>query len=272
MPERTVYFLSDRTGITVETVGHMLLTQFEQVPFRSVNWPFIDDPTKADEVVAAINRSAQEDGLRPLVFSTLVDADMRAIIRASQGVFFDLFDAFIDRLEAELGVPSSPMQGRSHSMGAVARYDTRISALNYALNHDDGLARQGYEGADILLLGVSRSGKTPTCLYLALQYGLFAANYPLTEDDLDTHTLPAGLEPYRPKLFGLTITPQRLQQIRSERRPNRTYSALDQCRYEVRRAEQLYLRERIPYLDTSAISVEEISTTVLHRMHLERRF
>ena len=269
--KRTVFLISDRTGITVEMLGHALLTQFEDVEFERINCPFVDSAEKITAVVEQINRAAEHDAGRPLVFSSLVDPELRQQVGRCAGVVFDLFDAFIHPLESELGMQSSHTVGRSHGMGVYATYKTRIDAVNFVLANDDGASTHHYPDADILLIGVSRSGKTPTCLYLALHYGILAANYPLTEDDLGTNRLPETLAPYRDKLYGLTIDPNRLQQIRTERRPNSRYASAEQCRFEVKAVEKMYRQEKIPFLDTSAVSIEEIATTILQKSNLQRR-
>jgi hypothetical protein len=269
--KRPVFFISDRTGITVEMLGHTLLTQFEDMEFERINCPFVDSAEKVAAVVEQINRAAERGAGRPLVFSSLVDPVLREQVGQCAGVLFDLFDAFISPLETELDVQSSHTVGRSHGMGVYATYKTRIDAVNFVLANDDGASTHHYPGADILLIGVSRSGKTPTCLYLALHYGILAANYPLTEGDLDTNRLPETLAPYRDKLFGLTIDPGRLQQIRTERRPNSRYASAEQCRFEVQAVEAMYRRELIPFLDTSTVSIEEIATTILQKANLQRR-
>lgn len=269
--KRSVFFLSDRTGITAEAVGRSLLTQFENVDFVLRTIPFIDSTDKAQEAVERINRTADAEGHRPLLFGTLIDPKIRDIISHSRGLLLDPFDAFITPLERELGVHSTHTIGRSHAMGDYAAYKHRIDAVNYALSHDDGATTRQYGSADLILVGVSRSGKTPTCLYLALHFGLLAANYPLTEDDFDDPTLPKALLSFRDKLFGLTIDPKRLQQIRTERRPDSKYAELRQCQREVQASEAMFRRERVPYLDTSSMSIEEIGSTILHRTGRERR-
>lgn len=268
---RSAFYISDRTGISAETLGHTLLTQFENVEFRRVNLPFVDSEEKARKAVKRINEAGQEDGTRPLVFSTLVDPELREIIARSDGLLLDFFDAFIDPLETELGVKSSHAVGRSHGMGVYAEYKMRIDAVNFALTNDDGMRTTHYPDSDIILIGVSRTGKTPTCLYLALQYGVFAANYPITEEDLDSPHLPASVVEHRDKLFGLTIDPARLQHIRGERRPDSRYASESQCRKEVQAVESLYRRENIAFLDTSSVSIEEIATTIMHRTGMVRR-
>lgn len=269
--KRTVFFLSDRTGITAETLAHCLLTQFRDVAFIRVNIPYIDSIEKAQAAVAQINRQAALDENKPLLFSTLVDPGVRNLVRESNGFLVDFFDAFINPLEAELGVASAHASGRSHGVGSYSDYKMRIDAVNFALSNDDGATTKYYDDAEVIVIGVSRCGKTPTCLYLALNYGLFAANYPLTEEDLNSDRLPAELFQQQHKLFGLTIDPERLQQIRSERRPNTRYATLAQCKRETRGATIIYQKHRIPHFDTSAMSIEEIATTIMHRMGLKRR-
>ena len=269
--KRTVFYLSDRTGITVETLAHSLLTQFEGIEFEKVNCPYLDTPEKAYEVVYRINEAAVRNGARPLLFSTLIDPNVRGIVGGSNGLLIDFFDAFILPLESELGVRSSHAVGRSHGVGNYSAYKARIDAVNFALMNDDGATTKHYPEADIVLVGVSRTGKTPTCLYFALQYGILAANYPLTEEDFTSAKLPAPLTAYRQKLYGLTIQPERLQQIRHERRPGGRYATLEQCQIEVREAEALCQREEIPMINTSTVSIEEITTTIMHRAGLARR-
>lgn len=269
--KRSVFFLSDRTGITAETLGHSLLTQFEGVEFQKTTLPFLDSLEKAHQAVKRINQAAADDGVKPLLFSTLLNTSMREIIDTSEGLLFDFFDVFISPLEMELGLRSAHAVGRSHGMGIYSDYKARIDAVNFALGSDDGSTLRDYPDAEVILIGVSRSGKTPTSLYLALQYGIRAANYPITEDDLEHPGLPKPLKPYHDRLFGLTIAPERLQQIRSERRPDSAYASLKQCRYEVRAAEAMFRAENIPFVDTSAVSIEEIATTLLHQTGLKRR-
>lgn len=268
--KRTVFYLSDRTGITAEMLGHSLLTQFTGIEFRQITLPYIDSVDKAEEAVHRINLAAAQDSARPLLFSTLVDLQVREIISESQGMMLDFFDTFINPLEKELHTHATTVVGRSHGIGAYENYKARIDAVNFTLRSDDGSDLRDYPSADIILIGVSRSGKTPTCLYLALQYGLFAANYPITEDDMNSSFLPMTLDPFRKKLFGLSIDPQRLHQIREERRTNSRYSSLQQCEYEVQRVNEIYRRENIPFIDTSSASIEEIATTILHKTGLER--
>jgi hypothetical protein len=270
-PRRSAFFISDRTGITAEMLGHSLLTQFEQIAFTETTLPFIDNIAKAQAAVAEINAAGQRDGARPLVFSTLVDPEIIAVVARAHALVLDCFQVFIDPMEAELGVRSSHAVGRSHSIANGAGYFRRIDAVNYALSYDDGQSTKDLDNADVILVGVSRSGKTPTCLYLALQYGVRAANYPLIPEDFGSMRLPGVLQRLRAKLFGLSILPDRLHQIRSERRPGSQYASLANCIAEVREAEALMRNEAIPYLDTTTRSIEEIASTILHQGSLQRR-
>lgn len=271
-PRRTVFFVSDGTGITVEMLGHSLLTQFEGIEFQHVTVPFVDTIAKARACVARIEDAARNDGsARPVVFTTLVNGEVRDVIRAAGAFVLDFFEVFLDPLEAELGAKSSHTIGRSHSALDTKQYTNRIDAINFALAHDDGVSSRDLDKADVILVGVSRSGKTPTSLYLALKFGIRAANYPLIPEDFDRLQLPTVLQDYREKMFGLSISPERLCEIRHERRPNSRYANLDNCRFEVQQAEQLMQREGIRWADSTTKSIEEIATTIMQDFKLERR-
>jgi regulator of PEP synthase PpsR (kinase-PPPase family) len=269
--KRTVFFVSDQTGVTAETMGHSLMTQFDGIDFRQVTVPFISTVDKAHEAVHKIDLVAAQEGVRPIIFSTLVQEDVRNVVRASKGYFLDFFDPFLAPLELELKTQSHHVMGRAHRMADTHAYAMRIDATNFALANDDGSVVRDYDRADLILIGVSRSGKTPTCLYLAMQYGIFAANYPLTEEDLESRKLPRPLEPHARKLFGLTIKADRLQQIRNERRPHSRYASAQQVAFEVRAAESLFERNGLPFLDATECSIEEMSSRILDRTGVERR-
>jgi len=271
MAERTVFFLSDQTGVTAETLGHSLLTQFTSHKFRQVTLPFIDSDDKAEEALARINEAGKTDTMRPIVFSTLVQDNLRAIVRQAHGLFLDIFDEFLEPLEQELQQESTHEPGRAHGMTDIEAYMKRIEATNFALANDDGGISRNYEMADVILIGVSRTGKTPTCLYLALQYGVYAANFPLTDDELESGKLPDVLIEQKGKLFGLTISPDRLRHIRKERRPVGRYSSAQQVRYELRESEKLFKRYAIPNVDTTEFSIEEIASRILDSTGVERR-
>lgn len=269
--QRTVFFISDGTGITAETLGHSLLTQFEGIDFKQVRIPFVDCEDKAREAVKRIEQAAFDDGAPPIVVNTVVNPELCSLLATSRGLVLDLFAAFLAPLEAELNTKRSARVGRAHGMNGSGSYEGRIHAVNYALAHDDGVAPD-YTEADVVLIGVSRSGKTPTCLYLALHYGIKAANYPLTEDELSRMRLPDLLQPHREKLFGLSIDPERLRQIRSARRPNSRYADIRQCRREVSEAEALFEKVGIRWLNTTHTSIEEIASKMLQQLGLERHF
>ncbi len=271
MSERTVFFLSDQTGVTAETLGHSLLTQFDVHHFRHVTLPFIDTDDKAREAVQKINEAATEADARPIVFSTLVQDEFRSVVREADGLHLDIFDVFLEPLEEELQQKSTHTAGRAHGMSDIESYMKRIEATNFALANDDGGVTRDYEKADVILIGVSRSGKTPTCLYLALQYGVYAANFPLTDEEFDSGVLPKILSKRQSQLFGLTIAPTRLQQIRRERRALGKYSSAQQVRYELREAEKIFKKYSIPYVDTTEFSIEEIASRILDSTGVERR-
>lgn len=268
---RTVFYVSDGTAITAETVGHAVLSQFGTVDFREVTVPFVDSVERARAVVASIRRTAVEEGARPIVFSSLVNAAVLAELMRSEALVMDLFHAFARPLEAELDTESTHSPGRSHGLVNKDTYHTRMEAVNFALQHDDGSSIREYAKANVILVGVSRSGKTPTSLYLAMHFGIQAANYPLTDDDLEGPQLPNVLRDHRARLFGLTIDPAQLAQIRNNRRPNSRYASISQCRSEVEDAERMFRRHSIPYIDSTAMSIEEISSKVIHTMGLQRR-
>jgi regulator of PEP synthase PpsR (kinase-PPPase family) len=268
---RTVFFISDGTGITAQMLGHSLLTQFEGVEFNQVTLPFVDSSEKAEDCLVRIAAAGADGNGQPVVFSTLVNQDVRAVLRKANALFLDFFETFIDPLEAGLGIKSSHTIGRSHSAMDKKEYHQRIEAINFAMAHDDGASHRELGQADVILIGVSRSGKTPTSLYLALQFGVKAANYPLIPEDFQRMKLPEALRLHKPKLFGLTIAPERLHEIRKERRPDSRYAALDNCRYEVEEAETLMRREGIHSINSTTKSIEEIATTILRELRIHRQ-
>ena len=270
-PGRCVFYVSDRTGLTAETLGESLLTQFTDLRFDQQTLGFVNDAARVDKTIRQINAAFKRTGLHPLVFSTLADDDLRVQLSRCDGVCMDLFDTFIKPMEEVLGAKSLHSDaGSAHRIKDYARYQARMDALNFAQQADDGLGAKKYEQAKVILVGVSRCGKTPTCLYMAMTYGIAAANYPLTPEDQTGLALPAQLLPYRDKLYGLSIAPSQLHLIRSERRPNSNYAAVETCEQEVRWAESLFRRERIKFLNTTSVSVEEIAAIILGELGLDR--
>ena len=270
MPNRTVFFISDGTGITAETFGNAILAQFE-MKARHIRLPFIDTADKAHQTVRQINHTAVVDGNKPIVFTTLVNMEILKIIQQGcQGMLLDMFGTFVRPLETELQIKSNHRVGRFSDASKSKEYQDRIEAINFSLAHDDGQSNRDLEHSDVILVGVSRSGKTPTSLYLAMQYGLKASNYPLIPEDFERQQLPSALLPHRAKLFGLTITPERLSEIRHERRPNSLYASLENCRMEVAEGETMMRRSGIRWLSTTTKSIEEIATTILQDIRPER--
>lgn len=267
---RTVFFISDGTGITAETLGHSLLTQFEGIDFRQVRLPFVSTLGQARECLLQIGHAAERDGIRPIVVTTLVDPNISTILREADALFLDFFEAFIVPLEDELGAKSTHTIGRSHGQAGSQDYSNRIEAVNFTLAHDDGASDLNLDRAEVILVGVSRSGKTPTSLYLALQFGIRAANYPLIPEDFERKKLPEVLYRHRAKLFGLTIAPERLHQIRTERRPDSKYASLANCRFEIEEAQKLMKREGVRWMDSTTKSIEEIATTIMQAVKLDR--
>jgi len=267
---RTVFFVSDGTAITAETFGHSLMTQFSNVEFRQVRLPFVDTPSKGRDAASLIDRAAEADGgAKPLVFSTIVDPEVSEILTGANCHLFDMFATFMEPLERALGVGRSPRVGQAHGMGDSQGYEDRMEATNYALSHDDGISKR-LDAAEVILVGVSRSGKTPTCLYMALHFGVKAANYPLTEEDLEQPRLPAFLREHKQKLFGLSIDPERLAQIRENRRPGSRYASIKQCRYEVEAAAAMMRAEGVPTLSSTDSSIEELASRILLELGLQR--
>lgn len=270
--KRYVFMISDGTGITAENLGNSLITQFENIEFEKLTLPYIDTTEKAEAAVQRINACYNETGIRPLIFMTLINPEVVNIFRQVKAQVFDLVNTFLGPLEQELDAKSSYTVGLTHGVANLQSYSHRIEAVDYALAHDDGIKIRGYDKADIILIGVSRCGKTPSCLYMALHFGVLAANYPFTDDDLAFFSLPEVLRPYKNKLFGLTIDPERLQHIRTERRPNSKYASTEQCCLEVAEVEKMYKRENIPYLNSTRFSIEEIATKILAIAGIKRKY
>ena len=272
MPNPTVFFVSDGTGITAETFGNAILAQFE-LKFRHVRIPFVDSVDKAHQAIRQILHTGEVENRKPIVFTTLVNAEVSDVVRNGcdgKTLLMDMFSIFVNPLEKELGIKSNHRIGRFSDPSKSKEYQDRIEAIHFSLAHDDGQLNTDLESSDVILIGVSRSGKTPTSLYLAMQYGLKVSNYPLIPEDFDRNQLPPALLPHKTKLFGLTIHPERLSEIRNERRPNSRYASIESCRQEVAAAESMMRRTGIRWLSTTNKSIEEISTTILQEVKPER--
>jgi len=268
--KRTAFYISDRTGITAEMFGRSLLTQFAELEVEETTIPFIDTPEKAEAAAVQINRAAAEQDRLPLVIGTLVNQEVSDILRGSSCHFINYFETFITELEEEIGLKAARQTGTSHSMSGFENYQRRIDAINFAMSHDDGCSVKSLERADLVLVGISRCGKTPTCLYLAIHFGIFAANYPLIPEDLERRDLPQTLLAHVPKLYGLTIGSTRLSQIREGRRPGSEYAKIANCEREISAAERMMRASRIPMIDITHRSVEEISAKILQHTNLKR--
>lgn len=268
---RLAFIVSDRTGLTAEAMAHSLLSQFPSIRFRVETYTFVDEPAKAREIVESCHRMRQRDGVSPLVFLTIVDDAIRAEFTSASIDVFDLFATFIGPMENLLGAESSHTVGKSHGVQDAKAYTSRIAAVHFALQTDDGMETDHYNQADLIVIGVSRCGKTPTSLYLSLHYGVFVANYPLTDRELETKSLPQALMAHRDKLFGLSIDPYRLLQIRQERYQGASYSDASTCQREIAQSESLFRHNQVPFLNTTRMSVEEIGAMIVHRTKPPRR-
>ena len=269
--KRTVFFVSESTGITAEALGHSLLSQFEGVDFERVYMPFINTELRAKALLDLIQEAADRDGARPIIFSTMLDDQVRGVIRSGTGYFLELFEIFMEPISRELGIPPSLKSGRSHAITEPNSYIKRIDAINFAMSNDDGVRPDNFKRADVVLTGVSRSGKTPTCLYLAMHYGLMAANYPITEEDFERGDLPREIYEAKDKVYGLMIDAQRLHLIRQERRAHSEYASLARCQADIRRAQAMFQRLGIRVLDTTSQSIEEIASHILKAVKNKQR-
>ncbi|WP_159500269.1 pyruvate, water dikinase regulatory protein [Microbacterium sp. 18062] len=264
---RAVFFVSDSTGVTAETLGSALLVNFPGVEFARRTIPFVDTPEGAENVRREIEQAARS-GEEPLLFTTVKDPTVSEVLDRAGSTRIDLLGGHLIELERALGVTASEQQGQYHGVGDVERYFARMRAVEYAIEHDDGQSTRALDLADVVIIAPSRCGKTPTTMYLALQYGLLVANYPLTDDDFPTDGLPRAVAPYAARCFGITTTPLRLSQVRHERRPNSRYASLAQCTLELRRAEELYRRTRVPFVNSSTKSVEEMSAVIMQSLRI----
>ncbi|OWS70885.1 pyruvate, water dikinase regulatory protein [Polynucleobacter campilacus] len=266
---RIVFIVSDGTGITAENFSQSILAQFEAT-FKHIRIPFVDSVDKAHEAVSNINQAFEKYRVQPIVFTTLVNPELNHIVSKANGLILDMFQTFVAPLEDALGMKSTHAMNRLHHNADTEAYKNRIEAINYSLAHDDGQSNQNLIEADVILVGISRVGKTPTSLYLAMQYGLKAANYPLIPEDFERGQLPKDLMPYRQKIFGLMIDAERLSEIRNERRPGSNYAKLENCRYEINEATAMMKKQSIPWVLTTSKSIEEIATTVLQAMKSDK--
>ena len=264
--KRTAFFVSESTGITAETLGHSLLSQFDTMDFEQIYMPYINTVLRAKALTVRMQEAADRDGDRPLVFGTMLNTEIRDVLKGGNCFYIELFEGFVEPLSEELGVAPSRQSGRSHAITKPSYYTKRIEAINFAMNNDDGVRPGNFPQADVVVTGVSRSGKTPTCLYLAMHYGLRSANYPITEEDFEVGDLPKEVWAVKDKLFALTIDPQRLQMIREERLAGSEYASLKRCQADIRLAQGMFKRLGVPVMNTTHQSIEEISTRILRAL------
>ncbi len=265
IPSRTVYIVSDGTGITAEALARSVLSQFN-MNYSRIYIPFVDTFKKAQQARLKIQAEYDRTGIPPIVFSTLVIEELVSEVRLAHALHLDVIQPFVEPLKRELGISPKQEIGLSHQNMENEEYKLRMEAINFTLAHDDGISDANLDEADVILIGVSRSGKTPTSLYLAMQYGLKVANYPLIPEDFDRKLLPASLNAHKHKLFGLTIQAERLADVRNERRPNSVYASLSNCKYEVAQAEMMMMMNGVSYLSSTSKSIEEISTAIISKM------
>jgi len=264
-----VFFLSDSTGISAETMGNALLIQFPDLHFERRLFPFISTVEEARRVVGILD-AAMDGPVTPLVFTTAAVDEIREVLLTTKCPIIDFFGMHMDRVEQVLGARGLREARRLHGVGDVRRYNDRMAAVEFAIEHDDGQSLRALDKAAVILVAPSRCGKTPTTMYLALQHGIFVANYPLVDEDFESVNLPRPLRKLRDRCFGIVTTPERLSQVRSERRADSRYASLEQCTHELRRAEALYRSHRIPTINSSAKSVEEMSTVILQFLKADR--
>ena len=257
-----MYFVSESTGITAEAYGQSLLSQFGDARFIKRYTPFINTREKAQALANELAHRAEAEGKKPIVFATMVDEEINTLLKHAECHYFELFDRFMPELTGALGMAPVRQSGISHGLVNPANYEARIETINYALHNDDGMRLNKFGKADVILVGVSRSGKTPTCLYLALHYGMRAANYPITEEDFEKGDLPDELLAHKKKIFALTIEPERLAAIRELRRPNSDYASLRRCYKEVQMAQDMFHRHGMTVLDSTTHSIEELASLI----------
>ena len=267
--KQNVVFVSDGTAITITALAESLFTQFPDVEINEVVFPFVSDTEIAKDVIQHIHLQKEQTGLQPLVFTSLTNNEIKSLFTEENIPVYDIFSTFIPSMESDLATQASSVRGVMHGLGNSNSYNHRMDAFNYALSHDDGLLADELLEADVVITGVSRSGKTPTSLYLAMHHELKTANYPLADSDFESLELPEAIKKVKHKLIGLTISPEQLSDIREKRRPNSNYATLKQCVFEIRHTEEIYEKQNIIYIDTTSISIEEIATKIIHALHLK---
>ncbi len=265
---KDVYYISDSTGILATNLGQALLCQFPEINFHEEHLPFIRTVEEARQALAYILESS--GGRRPIVFSTIMDREIMAVFDVPEVEFFDAYELFLSRLEECLEARALRVPGFSRQADNVTMA-RRVEAIHFTLDHDDGVRPSEYDQAQVILLGVSRTGKTPASVYLATQLGLKVANFPLTGDTLARGQLPEGVLGNLRRAVGLTTRPEVLQQVRRKRYPDSRYASLTTCIDEIEQAKRVFARYRLPVVDTAGKSIEEIATQVLQELGISKK-
>jgi len=265
---KDVYYISDSTGILATNLGQALICQFPEVNFSGEKFPFIRTVEDAKKTLAYI--LSRSGGRRPLIFSTIINSDVRKIFDSPEVEFFDAFGHFLDRLETCLETPALREPGFARHLDNV-HMAKRVEAIYFCLEHDDGRKVDEFDEADIILLGVSRAGKTPISVYLSTQMGLKSANFPLTSEYLTRYRIPDGIMQNRAKAVGLTTSAQLLNSVREKRYPGSNYAKLSTCIEEIHQAQRIFQKNKIPIISTAGKSIEEAATQVLRELSILKK-
>ncbi|WP_028582415.1 pyruvate, water dikinase regulatory protein [Desulfogranum japonicum] len=256
MQMKNVYYISGSTAILAEDMGRALLAQFSGFRFKEEKIPFIHTVAEAEEALNRILDQCKEE--KPLLFCTIMDQHTRDVFNHPDVLFFDIFLETLEKVETSLGVCALREPGYSRHF-TMSKMTKRVDAIHYSLEHDDGTKPKDYDIADLILVGVSRTGKTPVSIYLATHMELKAANFPLTADHLGKHELPKEIVKNKSRAIGLTASPRYLHEIREKRYHGSTYASLDTCTRELQQARQLYRRYDLKTLNVEGRSIEELA-------------
>lgn len=265
---KDIYYISDSTAILVKNLGHSLICQFPEINFIEEKFPFVNSVKEAQKVLAHILK--RSGGRQPIVFSTIMNEDVRNVFNNSEIEFIDAYGHFLTRLEDCLEATALRVAGYYRTTTEVD-LAKRAENINFSLEHDDGTGLDGYPAADVILLGISRTGKTPISVYLATQMGLKAANFPLIDKYLTEYRLPDQIVRSKHKAVGLTTTPELLSSIRERRLPGSNYARLSTCLEEMDQADKIYKKYKIPTISSAGKSIEEIATQVSQELKLSKR-
>ncbi len=265
MKEFHLHLVSDSTGETVSSVARASVAQFDDIEANEHIWSLVRTKGQLDKVLAGIEAHPG------VVMYTLVDKNLRDILKAEclkrSLPCIPVLAQIIAELSTYLGIESSLLPGRQHELDE--KYFSRVEAINFTLAHDDGQATWDLQDADIILVGVSRTSKSPTCVYLAHR-GFKAANIPFVETSL----LPPELETLKkPLIVGLTISADRLIQIRKTRlqslkqEEDTNYVDIEKVEEEILQSRRLYQKNKWPIIDVTRRSVEETAANIIQYFH-----